>query len=62
MITAVDPATNTVSFIGPNRIERTVTVRNPEVQAFIRRLRPGQEVDIVYEEALAISVTPMRSS
>jgi hypothetical protein len=59
-ITAVDPAANTVSFIGPNRTERTVAVRNPQVQAFIRQLRPGQQVDIVYEEALAISVEPMQ--
>jgi hypothetical protein len=59
-ITAVDPATSTVSFIGPNRMERTVTARNPQVQGFIRQLRPGQQVDLVYEEALAISVEPMR--
>jgi len=59
-ITAVNPASNTVSFIGPANIERTVTARNPQVQGFIRQLRPGQQVDIVYEEALAISVEPMR--
>src|SRR5206468_312542 len=59
-ITAVDPGTSTVSFIGPGNIERTVTARNPQVQAFIRQLRPGQQVDIVYEEALAISVESIR--
>jgi hypothetical protein len=30
------------------------------VQAFIRRLRVGDQVDLVYEEALAISVEPMK--
>src|ERR1700760_3693241 len=30
-ITAVDPASNTVSFIGPSNVERTVTARNPQV-------------------------------
>jgi len=59
-ITAVDPATNTISFVGPNNVLRTVTARNPQVQSFIRTLRVGQQVDIVYEEALAISVEPMR--
>lgn len=59
-ITAVDPANNTVSFIGPNNVLRTVTAVNPQVQSFIRRLRVGQQVDIVYEEALAISVEPLR--
>jgi hypothetical protein len=59
-ITDVDPATSTVSFVGPNNLMRTVTARNPQVQSFIRSLRVGQQVDIVYEEALAISVEPMR--
>ena len=59
-ITAVDPATNSISFIGPNNVPRTVVARNPEVQSFIRRLRVGDQVDLVYEEALAISVEPMR--
>jgi hypothetical protein len=59
-ITDVDPATSTVSFIGPNNVVRTVTARNPQVQSFIRSLRVGQQVDILYEEALAISVEPMR--
>jgi len=59
-ITAVDPANNSVSFIGPNNVPRTVVAQNPQVQSFIRRLRPGDQVDLVYEEALAISVEPMR--
>ena len=59
-ITAVDAAAGSVSFVGPNNIPRTVVAKNPDVLAFIRRLRVGQEVDLVYEEALAISVQPMR--
>ena len=58
-ITAVDPATSSVSFIGPNNVPRTVVARNPDVQSFVRRLRVGDQVDLVYEEALAISVEPM---
>jgi hypothetical protein len=61
-VTAVDPGTNTISFIGPNNVPRTVVARNSEVQAFIRRLRVGDQVDLVYEEALAISVEPMKLS
>ena len=52
--------TSTVSFVGPDNVVRTVTARNPQVQSFIRGLRVGQQVDIVYEEALAISVEPMQ--
>jgi len=60
VITAVYPSINTVSFVGPNNMVRTVTARNPEVQSFIRNLKVGDQVDIVYEEALAISVEPMK--
>lgn len=59
-ITAVDPARNTVSFVGPGNIVRTVSPKNPDVQAFIRRLKVGDQVDMVYEEALAVSVEPMK--
>ena len=59
-ITAVNSATGTVSFVGPGNLVRTVAPKNPDVQAFIRRLRVGDQVDIVYEEALAISIQPMQ--
>ena len=60
VITAAYPSINTVSFVGPNNKVRTVTARNPEVQSFIRNLKVGDQVDIVYEEALAIAVEPMK--
>jgi hypothetical protein len=59
-ITAVDYANNTVSFVGPNNIVQNVSPKNPEVRALIQRLKVGDQVDITYEEALAVSVEPMR--
>jgi hypothetical protein len=59
-ITAVDPTTGTVSFVGPDKLPRTVAPKNAEVLAFVKQLRVGQQVDISYEEALAISVQPMK--
>ena len=59
-ITAVYPSLNMVTFVGPNNLDETVTAKNPEVQAFIRKLKVGDRVDIAYEEALAIAVAPMR--
>ena len=56
VVTAVYPSINTISFVGPNNIVRTVTARNQDVRNFIRTLHVGDQVDIVYEEALAISV------
>ena len=60
VITAIDPSSNTISFVGPNNVVRTVSPKNAQVQSFIRNLHVGDQVDIAYEEALAISVQPMR--
>jgi len=59
-ITALDPASGSVSFVGPRNRARTVVPKSPEIRAFVAGLRVGDEVDIVYEEALAISISPMR--
>jgi hypothetical protein len=59
-VTALDPVTGSVTFNGPDNLPRTVVPQNAEVQDFVRRLRVGQQVDISYEEALAISVEPMK--
>ena len=57
-ITALDTANNTVSFVGPSRVERTVAVRAPELQAFLRTLSVGDRVDVAIAEAVAIRVEP----
>lgn len=59
-ITAVDAATSTVSFTGPGGLNRTVTATNPELRRFIGQLRVGEQVDMTYEEALAIDISPAR--
>ena len=57
-ITAVDTASNTVSFVGPSRVERTVAVRAPELREFLKTLKVGDRVDVAYAEAAAIRVEP----
>ena len=57
-ITGINPATNTVSFVGPSRVERTVEVMDPEMRRFLRTLKVGDQVEVTYREALAISVEP----
>jgi hypothetical protein len=59
-ITEVDRLGGTVSFMGPANMTRTVTAENLETRTFILGLRVGEQVDMVYEEALAISIEPMR--
>jgi hypothetical protein len=50
----------TVSFTGPGGAKRTIAVRNPDMQAFVRRLRPGEQVDVTFIDVVAIRVEPAR--
>jgi hypothetical protein len=55
-IDAVDAAKNMVTFTGPKGVKQTVAVKDPKAQAFVKQLKPGDEVEVTYTEALAISV------
>jgi hypothetical protein len=55
-VIGVDRKHNRVSFIGPAKIERTVDVTDPNMQNFLQTLKVGDEVDLTYTEALAVSV------
>jgi hypothetical protein len=57
-IDAVDPGAGVVTFTGPRGATRRVAARQPAMRDFVRGLRPGDEVDIVYAEALAVRVEP----
>ena len=57
-IESVDKSFNTVSFKRSDGIVRTVAVEDPDAQKFIHTLKPGDPVEIVYTEALAVSVKP----
>lgn len=59
-IESVDKSFNTVSFRRSDGIVRTVAVEDPDAQRFIRTLKPGDPVEIVYTEALAVSVVPAK--
>jgi hypothetical protein len=58
-IDALNLASNTVSFTGPNGFQQTVAVQDPEMQAFLQTLAVGDQVAITYSEALALSVEPV---
>jgi len=57
-IDAVDTATNTVSFTGPEGNQRETTVERDEAREFIAQLKPGDRVQLTYGEALAVAVVP----
>lgn len=57
-VEAIDRDTNTVTVAGPNQERRVLTVRDPAMIDFLRRTEVGNEVDVVYREAVALSVEP----
>jgi hypothetical protein len=57
-IEAVNRGTGRVAFVGPRGVRRVVTPWEPEMVDFVRRLRPGDEVDVTYTEAAAVRVEP----
>ncbi|HSN72310.1 MAG TPA: hypothetical protein VLT59_12420 [Steroidobacteraceae bacterium] len=57
-IESVDTRRNTVTFRGADGLIRAIDVRRPEMQQFIRGLKPGDKVRVTFSEALAIDVRP----
>ena len=56
VIEKVDTKANTVSFKRPDGVSRTLPVKSPQGQEFIRKLKTGDQVEVLYAEALAIEV------
>ncbi|WP_207538149.1 hypothetical protein [Sabulicella rubraurantiaca] len=58
-VDAVDRAAHTITFSGPANVARTVAVRDPEARRFLETLKPGDNVNLVYTESMAVAVEPM---
>ncbi|MET0165615.1 MAG: hypothetical protein ABW318_11530, partial [Vicinamibacterales bacterium] len=56
----VDPYANTIEVTGPRGYNRLLKVKDPKGIAFIRGLKKGDEVEVTFSEALAISVEPAK--
>jgi Cu/Ag efflux protein CusF len=54
----VDPATNHVTLKGPNKQKMTISVEDPELQAKLPTLKPGQVIVVQYTEAVAAAIQP----
>jgi hypothetical protein len=57
-IESVDKSFNTVTFKRADGITRVVSIEDPESQKFLRSLKPGDSVEVSYNEATAIGVVP----
>jgi hypothetical protein len=59
-VAALDTVNNTVDISASDGTVRRIRVVDPKAQEFIRGLRVGDEVQLTFSEALAISVEPAR--
>jgi hypothetical protein len=59
-ITSVDTKNNVVNFYGSDGLARSVPVRSPQGKEFISKLKAGDEVELTYTEAVAMSVEPAK--
>jgi hypothetical protein len=57
-VVSVDPGKNTVTLKGPHGNMKTITVSDPEMQAKLPNVKPGQVYKFTYTEATAVSLEP----
>jgi hypothetical protein len=57
-IEGVDAASNTVAFIGEDRVPRRVTLQDPAMRAMLPSLKVGDEVDVTFTEAVSLRAMP----
>jgi hypothetical protein len=57
-IESVDTSLNTVTFRRSDGLTRVLAIEDPRAQAFIRKLKRGDLVQVTYMEAVAVSVRP----
>lgn len=59
-VVKVDADSNKVTFKGPKGKLRTVTVQDPDLQARLPNLKPGQVLVFQYTEAVAAAIQPSK--
>ena len=56
VVEKVDTKANTITVTRPDGTSKTLPVPSEEGRAFIRKLKTGDKVDVVYAEAIAVEV------
>lgn len=56
----VDPYKKTIAFRGGDGRYREVSMKEPHLQHYLKELKPGDRVQVVYTEAVAVSVRPTK--
>jgi Cu/Ag efflux protein CusF len=58
VVQKVDTKANTLTFLHPDGKSRTLPIESEEGRTFIRKLKKGDKIDVVYAEAMAVEVRP----
>jgi hypothetical protein len=58
VVQKADTKANTLTVLKPDGASRTIPIESDEGKAFIKKLKKGDKVDVVYAEALAVEVRP----
>jgi Cu/Ag efflux protein CusF len=59
-VVAVDTAANKVVLRGPSGTTHAVKVTDPDMQAQLGKIKAGDNVDVTYTQAVAVTVEPMK--
>ena len=57
-VEAIDLGTNTVAFKGEDGQTHIVEVKSPNMQKFIRTLKPGYHVNVTFTDSVAVEINP----
>lgn len=60
-IVSVDPPNKTVVVRGPRGEQHTLKVENPDLQARLTQIKPGDNIDVIYTQAVAVSIEPRKA-
>jgi Cu/Ag efflux protein CusF len=58
VVQKIDIKANTLTVLKPDGTSRTLPIESDEGRTFIKKLKKGDKVDVVYAEALAVEVRP----
>jgi Cu/Ag efflux protein CusF len=59
-VVSVDKDNNKVELRGPAGGTHMVKVQDPDMQAQLGKIKPGDNVDVTYTQAIAVSIEPMK--
>jgi hypothetical protein len=59
-VSAIDLERNLLTFTDAGQVTHVVWVRTPQMQAFLRTLKPGDIVDVTFREAAMVEVEPAK--